>query len=150
MDAAKLDRKITIQRHTVTYSESGEPVEAWADLATRRASVWPVKGEERFGGDQWVAKEQVEFRVRWSADVADLSPLDRVLYPVEAATAANTYDVMAVHEMGRHVGLRIMAARRADAGGAAPDPLLGLSVGLLEDGSVGLQEDGGFELEEVA
>jgi head-tail adaptor len=115
MKSEALDRKITIQRHSITYSSSGEPIETWADLAVRRASVLPVRGEERFGGDQWVAKEQMEFRVRWSADVADVSPLDRVIYPVGTVETANTYDVMAVLPMGRHVGLRIMAARRADA-----------------------------------
>jgi SPP1 family predicted phage head-tail adaptor len=112
--STSLDRKIVIQRSMTTNSDSGEPIETWTDVATRRAEILPVRGDERFGGDQWVAKEQVEFRVRWSIDVANVSPLDRVIYPVGSSTDANTYDVMAVHEMGRHVGLRIMAARRSD------------------------------------
>lgn len=115
MKSAKLDRKIAIQRSTSTLSDLGEPIEEWTTLATRRAQYFPVSGEERYGGEQWVAKEQVEFRVRWDAAIAGLSPLDRVVYPVGTPTNANTYDIMGVLELGRHVGLRIMAARRSDA-----------------------------------
>lgn len=115
MRSERLDRKIRIERSTQSVSDGGEPTEAWAEHAVRRASVAPVRGEERFGGEQWVAKEQVEFRIRWDSTVANISPLDRVIYPVGAATPANTFDVMAVHEIGRHEGLRIMAARRSDA-----------------------------------
>lgn len=116
MKSEKLDRKITLQRYTSTENDLGETVEDWTTLATRRAQYFAVDGDERFGGEQWVAKEQVEFRVRWDTLVATLSPLDRVIYPASGSpTPANTYDIMAVIELGRHVGLRIMAARRSDA-----------------------------------
>jgi head-tail adaptor len=116
MRSEKLDRKVQIQRSTTGYSPSGEPIAGWAELGVRRARVVPVRGDERFGGDQWVAKEQVEFHIRWDVSLVDLSPLDRVIYPVETPlTDRNTYDIMAVHEIGRHDGFRILAARRADA-----------------------------------
>lgn len=122
MRAGKLDRTIAIQRKTETRSESGEPVETWADLSVRPASRIPVRGEERFAGPQWVAKEQVEFWVRWADVIADISPLDRVIYPVpdltssppETITESMIYDIMAVPEIGRRVGIKIMAARRVD------------------------------------
>lgn len=116
MESSRLDRKITIQRRTTTLSDLGEPIETWGTLATRRAEYIPVRGDERFGGEQWIAREQVEFRVRWDESIANLSPLDRVIYPVGTPTDANTYDVMGVLEVGRYDHFRIMAARRADVG----------------------------------
>lgn len=122
MRAGKLDRKITIQRKAVTQSTSGAEVEQWADRVHRRsASYFPVSGDERFGGDQWASREQVEFTIRYSDNLADLSPLDRVIYP--APTEANTtnsdqgtvFEIMAVHEVDRRKGLRILAARRSEA-----------------------------------
>lgn len=87
----------------------------------RSASKLPVRGEERFTNPQLVAREQVEFGVRHSADVAALTPQDRVIYPaMEEASPQNDprtgdiYDVLAVHEIGRREGLRILTARRAD------------------------------------
>lgn len=120
MRAGRLDRFITIQRKTVTYSGAGEPINTWAALvADRPASVSPVRGDERFGGEQYAAMEQTEFRVRWSSEIAALTPLDRVVYPASDASespevARSIYDIMAVHELGRHEGLQILTARQAD------------------------------------
>lgn len=127
MQAGKLDRLITIQRNTPTQSASGAQVDSWANLGALRrpADVLPVRGDERFGGDQFVAKEQIEFRVRYSTSIADLSPLDRVIYPALTTQEINDspqpdvaerriHDVLAVHELGRREGLRIITARRVD------------------------------------
>jgi SPP1 family predicted phage head-tail adaptor len=114
MRSARLDRQIALQRSTVVIDESGVHGTEWQEYAVRRANVVPVRGEERFTGEQWAAREQVEFHIRWDLGVATTSPLDRVIYPVGEPVDASIYDVMAVHELGRHVGLRIMAARRTD------------------------------------
>jgi head-tail adaptor len=80
--AGRLDRKVDIQRKSVTLSESGAPVETWTTLAANRwASVAPVSGEERFQQPQLLARQQTEFQIRWSAVIAELSPLDRLVYP---------------------------------------------------------------------
>lgn len=122
MRAGRLDRSITIQRKSVTTSDSGEPTETWSTLVGRRAAGYrPLKAEERFTGEQLVGQEQVEFRIRWSADVAGLSQLDRIVYPAlsedspedEPETRA-IYDVLAVSEIGRREGLAIIAQRRSD------------------------------------
>ena len=67
------------------------------------------------------AKQQVEWGIRWSADVASLTPLDRIIYPAVAAGSpppaidhSAIYDVIAVHEIGRREGLRVVTVRRAD------------------------------------
>ncbi|MFZ5736313.1 MAG: head-tail adaptor protein [Pseudomonadota bacterium] len=125
MRAGSLDRRVTIQRKSETLSPSGEPVEAWANVVLRRpASMWPVKAEERMATPERVASEQIEFRVRYSADVAALSPLDRVVYPAltDAQAADDSYvipprsiyDVLGVLEIGRREGLRIITSRRPD------------------------------------
>lgn len=125
MRAGSLDRRITIQRKTTTESASGEPIETWSNLVVRRpASMRPVKGEERFTSAQEVAEDQIEFRVRHSAAIADLKPLDRIIHPAltteQAADSSyaipvrSIHDVLAVFELGRREGLRIITSRRAD------------------------------------
>lgn len=122
MRAGRLDRRITIQRFTTEYSPSGHPNKVWSDLVSRRwAQVSPVRGEERFSAPQLAAKEQVEFRIRWGQAVADVNPRDRIVYPAvepgspaEEIDEARLYDILAVHEIGRRDGLRIIAARRVD------------------------------------
>lgn len=85
----------------------------------------PVRGEERFDAPQYIASEQVEFRVRYAEVLAALTPLDRVIYPafttdeigaspVPDVMTRRIYDVLAVHEIGRREGLQIITARRAD------------------------------------
>lgn len=124
--AGRLDRHITIQRRTVTDSDSGAQVETWSTLVNRRpAGLWtPRQGSESFSEPQLVARERVEWLIRYSSDVADLSPLDRVIYPALGADSPqdepaerDVYDIVAVHEaheLGRYVGLRLVTARRPD------------------------------------
>jgi head-tail adaptor len=121
MRAGRLDRRITIQRKVTSYSNSGAPVETWSAISHRRpASRAPIRGDERFQAQQFVAREQVEVRVRYGSSVAGLSPLDRLVYPApadpdeQAPPEHNIYDIMAVHEIGRREGFRILAARRAE------------------------------------
>lgn len=125
MKAGSLDRRVTIQRKTETPSPSGEPEVTWANISVRRpASMWPVRGDERFASPEETAYEQIEFRVRYSADVAALSPLDRVIHPALTAEQAadlnyviptrSIHDVLGVLEIGRREGLKIITQRRAD------------------------------------
>ena len=124
MRAGRLDRRVTIQRKTTSHSDSGAPIETWSVISHGRpASRMPIGGEERFQAQQFVAREQVEFRVRCGSSVAGLSPLDRVIYPApldpneQAPPDHDIYDIMAVHEIGRREGFRILAARRAEGAG---------------------------------
>ena len=123
MRGGRLDRLITIQRKTATYSGSGAPIEAWAAIgpARRAASMTPVRGDERFSGPQLVGQEQIEFRIRNSADVANLTPQDRIVYPAlsedspeDEPDTRQIHDILAVHEIGRREGLQIITMRRSD------------------------------------
>jgi head-tail adaptor len=123
MRAGRLDRLITIQRKTVTSTDSGDVVETWNTLIDRRhAGYRPLKGEERFTGEQVIGTEQVEFRIRYSANVADLSQRDRIVHPAlsedspeDVPEERNIHDILAVNEIGRREGLLIITQRRADA-----------------------------------
>ena len=117
MRAGTLDTRVVLQRSTTTLSPSGSPTDAWVSLATRWAAQKPLTGFERNGAQQWIAREQTQFTLRWSADIDDLSPLDRLVCPADDAgnsplSNRSIYDIMAVHEPERHVSLIVMAARR--------------------------------------
>ena len=116
MLAGKLDRRIRIERRTDTLDEVGQPIPTWAMIGPARwAQRSAISGTERFISDQFVAREQTEFQVRWAPDLADLNPKDRVVYPFTTApTNSQIYEIMAVHEIGRNEGLRIMTARRSE------------------------------------
>lgn len=127
MRAGPLDRLITIQRNTTTAGEDGHPIASWSTVGPlrRSASVRAISGDERFTAPQYVASEQVEFRIRYALAVAEVTPLDRIIYPAltEAEAAESPaaeietrriYDIMAAPEIGRREGLLIKAVRRSD------------------------------------
>lgn len=121
MRAGPLDRRITIQRKTVSQAPSGQEIDTWVAVShCRPARVTPLGGSERFGADQFFARQQVEIEIRWSSIVADLNPLDRIVYPAPADPSEQSpaesqiYDIMSVDEIGRREGLLIKAARRAE------------------------------------
>lgn len=123
MRAGRLDRRINLERKAVTQSPSGAAIETWTPIGERvLASYWPVRGDERISGVENVATEQVEFRIRWTASLADLNPKDRVVYPAafpglspeDVPGPERIYDILSVHEFGRRDGLLITAARRSD------------------------------------
>lgn len=117
MKAGKLDRLVLVQRAVISNSPSGEQTEAWLNIGFPQfASKTPVSGIERYGSQQLEAKEQVEFRFRWSDDFADLRPSDRIIEPASDGPVdppeRSIYDIFAVLEIGRREGLRILATRR--------------------------------------
>lgn len=119
------DRIVTIQRATITYSGSGEPIETWVDVAFQiPAGFLPTPGSERYTSAQEVAEQEVTFTVRFHAipDASKpLTPKDRVLYPAhdvaantQAPAAGRVYDILGAEEVGREHDLRIRAVRRTD------------------------------------
>jgi head-tail adaptor len=117
MRAGPLNQRIALQRKTTSYSSSGTPFESWTTLVERWSGVDPVTGDERNASQQWIAREQTKFSVRWSPEINDLSPLDRIIYPASAAgnspaSPRSLYDIIAVHEEGLREQMIILAARR--------------------------------------
>lgn len=99
MRAGELDRKIRIERRDISQQDYGEAVPTYTLLAKTWASVRPLSGREYFAGDQAIAEDFTEFRVRW---------LDGVNAQCRIIYNGNEYNVRAVHEIGRRVGLRIV------------------------------------------
>jgi head-tail adaptor len=145
MRAGTLDRRVVVQRFTASSSPSGELVEAWSAIGPARwASKRPVSGDERFAAQQLLAKEQVEFQLRWADDLADMQPTDRIIEPASDAAGPiderSIYDIIGVFEIGRRDGLRVLTVRFAGTStmGAAVSviaPATGSSVGAGSGGS---------------
>lgn len=118
MQAGRLDRKIDIERKTVTLDAYGGQVETWIKIATRRsASAIPVRGDEKFAASQFVGKRVIEFRTRWSEAVANLNSLDRIVFPASDDEDPGDYylfDIQDVREIGRREGLQIFAVARSE------------------------------------
>lgn len=109
MDSTKLDRKIRLERYTSTKDPaSGEPVTVWGELATVWASKRDVSDGERVAAAEVQSSITTRFQIRWSSEVADLNPRDRVVYD------GKTYGIEAVKELGRRDGLEISATARND------------------------------------
>lgn len=100
--AGRLDRRITLQRKTVTRSASGEPSETWATLAAVWAHKLPMTGREFYtaAGAQIASEETARWRIRW---LAGLTVQDRIL------EGAKVWEIRNVAEIGRAEGVELTA-----------------------------------------
>ncbi len=97
--AAKLDRRITIERHTKTVDQYRQEREAWIEIATVWAELLTQSEEEfrrPFGEEE---KAVVGFRIR---HLASLTTKDRVLYRGEA------FSIRRLQELGNREGFDLM------------------------------------------
>jgi len=106
--AGKLDRRVTLQRATITQDALNNDVHEWGPIATVWGSKRPASARERLSADEVGADMVMVFQIRWSFDVSDLNPKDRLVYD------SRTYDISGVTEIGYRVGLEITAVARAD------------------------------------
>jgi SPP1 family predicted phage head-tail adaptor len=88
----ELNRRLEIQRKTVTEFPSGEPIETWATLATVWAQKLPDRGQERHATRQLVGSAIMMFRMRYRADLA-LTIQDRLIFD------GKTWDIHDIREM---------------------------------------------------
>lgn len=107
-DAGKMDRRIDLLRATYAVNDANESIATWGVLASRAAKADAVSDGEKFRAAEMGASLSMRFMVRWSSDIADLDPTDRVLYD------GRTYDIVAVKEIGRREYFEITAATRAE------------------------------------
>lgn len=110
MRFGSMDRRIAIQRATLTVNAYGERAESWATIATVWAEVQYKEGSgsESIQSDQVMSKQPIHFIVRYSSDVSDLKPSDRVSYK------SNVYQIEGIQEIGRQEGLRIVTTLRGE------------------------------------
>jgi head-tail adaptor len=110
MDAGSLDRRVTLHRAGAVENEHGDMVQGWSELATVWASVRPSPGSERLASAEAAANAPTVVTIRWSSIVADLSPADRLEYPVGSG---RFFNIVSVVELGRRDGLQLAAIGRA-------------------------------------
>lgn len=104
-----LDRQIVIERATTTRDDYNEEVLTWAPLATVWAAYEPVTDGEKFRAGERAAELSARFRIRWSDQVKDVTPEDRVIFE------GKTYELTNVKEIPRRVGLELTTVARGDA-----------------------------------
>lgn len=106
--AGKLDRRITLQRAILSKDDYNNDVETWSDLCTIWASYAPVSDGEKFRAGERASEIGARFTIRYSSQVADLSPKDQLVFQ------GRTYAITRVKELERRVGLEITVVGRDD------------------------------------
>ena len=109
MRAGDLDRRITIRRASFAPDAFNEPVATWSDTATVWAAARHVTDAERFRAQEIGAEVTTRFTIRYSSEVADLGPTDRVAFD------GREYNITGVRELGRREWLEMGAVARAEA-----------------------------------
>ena len=110
--SGKRNRLIAIQRAmTVQDPDSGENVESWGEVARPWAeqSYRAAKEGMTAGGVQ--AMRVLRFVILWSARVADVSPLDRIEYPVGSGVI---FDITERTDIGFNEGIELFAQARSE------------------------------------
>jgi SPP1 family predicted phage head-tail adaptor len=90
--AGQFDRRITIRRATVTANAFNEQIETWSDLATVWAFRRDASATERYRAQEVGAEISVRFKIRYSSQVADVNPRDRLVI------GGREYDITRVTE----------------------------------------------------
>lgn len=103
-----MSRRATLQRATVTYDDFGGEVETWATLAEVWLNRRDISASERYRSEEVGSKLTTRFRIRYSSDVADLNPRDRVFYDEEI------YNIISVREIKRNRWIEIDIVRQTD------------------------------------
>ncbi|OGR95736.1 MAG: hypothetical protein A2V88_15960 [Elusimicrobia bacterium RBG_16_66_12] len=116
MRAGNLDRRIRFERATEAQDpDSGAPILTWDPPAASydcAAEVRPLRGQEYFAAQQFAAKADTLFRIRWPRGFETLPEPDesvRLMYD------GRIYNIQHVAEIGRREGLEILATARAEA-----------------------------------
>jgi len=104
-----LDRRVQLQRQLNTTDENGQPNGALVTIDTVWANVKPAGGREFVASRAAQAVVDATFRIRWRRDLADPS-YQAARWII--AFDGKLYDVQAISEIGRRVGLEILGKAR--------------------------------------
>lgn len=109
--SGSLDRRIRLERSTDTQNPiDGSITEAWSLAYELWGQVEPLQGRELFEAQQWVAKADTRFTLRWPPSGAVVNPGE----DVRLVYGGRVYDIKHVSEIGRRQGLAVLAQARAD------------------------------------
>ena len=100
MKLRPMDRRIIFAIRSETQNSLGEMIETWPVFATVWAQVKNMAGREKIDANARRADADVQFMILWLADVV---PTMRIVFD------GRNYDILAIAEIGRRDGLRILA-----------------------------------------
>lgn len=106
MNIGHMDRRIELQTSAHTVNQYGERTDSWSTYATVWAAIVYRGGSEKVSGDQVSSTNKVEFRIRYSSTVSRVLASDRVLYNTQY------YQILAVEEIGRREGYKLICELR--------------------------------------
>lgn len=75
--AGSLNSRVQIQRASITYSETNQPLETWGTIATRWGEVKKLSGSEAVKAKQLQAEASYQIKMR---DGFDLLETDRLVH----------------------------------------------------------------------
>ena len=103
MNIGGLDRRITIQKPTLSANAYGEREESWGTHVTCWAQIErkPAAVEQNSGA-QIVSVNKVVFNIRYSKDSKDTNAGYRISYD------SKIYNILGVHEVGRNERIRLI------------------------------------------
>ena len=102
MKAGTLDRRVVIETSVETQDTTGAPVSAWSTFAAVWASRRDTTGRERVLAGAETAMADAVYRIRW---------LPGVTAKMRLIEGPNVWDIVALAELGRHVGLELTCTR---------------------------------------
>jgi SPP1 family predicted phage head-tail adaptor len=103
VQSGKLDRRLQLQRRTLTRNVHGEQVATYATYATVWAQRLDVTGREFFASQNTLAENTARFLIRFRDDV-ELT--DRLL------CESTYYDIKQRSELGRRESMELIAVAR--------------------------------------
>ncbi len=114
--AGILDRRVELQRATVSPNDFNEPVETWTTLASVYGNRRDVSASEAYRAQEVGGKISTRFTIRYSSAVADVNPRDRLLFH------GVVYNIVAVREKQRNRWLEIDAVAQPDIAAVETSP----------------------------
>ena len=102
------DCEIEIQRATYTTNSLNEKIPAWSKLETVPAKRQDASASEGYRAQEVGAEISRRFTIHWSPEVADVTPLDRVLFN------GLPEEITAVRDRGRNEWREIDTVARAE------------------------------------
>jgi len=100
MRAGRLDTRIRIERSTTDRDDHGGVTQSWALLFEVWAQIAPLRGRELIAAAQTMPEAHTKFVIRYRAGITEA---DRIVYD------SKNYDIIHIAELGRDVGLEILA-----------------------------------------
>lgn len=92
MEIGDLDRKIKIQKRSVTSNDYNEETETWEDYKYKWAAYRAVKGGETYESDRKMSIYQDVFTIRFDSDITEAM---RIIWDDK------TYEIISIKPIGR-------------------------------------------------